>query len=459
MLVVPATWVLRWLLTSRKNSNNGDNSFTPQRSQYPLPLTPLNGSLLLMTLMVLVSTWATYDIGLSLPNISGMVLGIGVFYAVFRETNTSRGMWICLNFLALMGLGVAGLGLVGTQWVTAKMGLWLDDIVGNLPGLVSGLPGVEQGFNPNEVAGALTWVLPLWLAFSVAMLFTKIRCRRKTAKLDHAQGNHPFQALIDVFGGLKLWQLWGYRIVIWLGSLFILGIFVLTQSRSAYIGVAATSLLIIFLALPRGWRWGLLSIFLVVGLTLGFMLSGEGLSQVRDWVVGSGVTTERALSLNTIEGRIEIWSRAIYGLQDFSFTGMGMNTFREFVHVIYPLFMTGSEKDFGDAHNEFLQAGLDLGIPGMIAFISLYIGTFLMLVRLWHEVSGSRYQGTGILKAIILGLGGGIFAHLLYGMTDAVALGAKPGLLFWMLLGLVAGMHNKLCLQVDVHPEIYGTHI
>ena len=38
----------------------------------------------------------------------------------------------------------------------------------------------------------------------------------------------------------------------------------------------------------------------------------------------------------------------------------------------------------------------------------------------------------------------GLFAHLMYGMTDAVTLGAKPGMLFWMLLGLIAGLYEQM---------------
>jgi hypothetical protein len=32
---------------------------------------------------------------------------------------------------------------------------------------------------------------------------------------------------------------------------------------------------------------------------------------------------------------------------------------------------------------------------------------------------------------------------MVYGMTDAVALGAKPGILFWMLLGLIVGLFEQ----------------
>ena len=50
---------------------------------------------------------------------------------------------------------------------------------------------------------------------------------------------------------------------------------------------------------------------------------------------------------------------------------------------------------------------------------------------------------------MVLGLGGGLLAHAIYGLTDAVALGAKPGILFWMLLGLVAGLY----LQTNLNPR------
>jgi hypothetical protein len=44
----------------------------------------------------------------------------------------------------------------------------------------------------------------------------------------------------------------------------------------------------------------------------------------------------------------------------------------------------------------------------------------------------------------VLGLGGGLFAHLIFGLFDAISLGAKPGIFFWMLLGLITGLYNNL---------------
>ena len=46
-----------------------------------------------------------------------------------------------------------------------------------------------------------------------------------------------------------------------------------------------------------------------------------------------------------------------------------------------------------------------------------------------------------------VGLGAGLLAHLLFGMTDAVALGAKPGILFWMLLALIVCLWETGCAE------------
>ena len=69
-----------------------------------LPSTPLNVSLIVLGIMVLVSLVATYDIAVSLPKVSGLVLGFGAFFAVAR-TGGGKAWW--LRILAgFMALGV-----------------------------------------------------------------------------------------------------------------------------------------------------------------------------------------------------------------------------------------------------------------------------------------------------------------------------------------------------------------
>jgi len=47
-------------------------------------------------------------------------------------------------------------------------------------------------------------------------------------------------------------------------------------------------------------------------------------------------------------------------------------------------------------------------------------------------------------KRLILGLGAGMLAHQVFGLTDAFLLGTKPGVVMWMLMGLITGLYLKL---------------
>ena len=465
MLVVPGFWLLHGIVTRREL----------------LPVTPLNLPILLLAFMVLVSTWATYDLTVSLPKISGMVLGLGVYFAVVRESSMSTGWrWSLLAFLGL-GVGVATLSFLGTQWTESKF-LLFNPLTSRFPQLVAGLQGAEEGFHPNEVAGALLWVLPSMFTLSLSLLAFPQRCVSLRTQRSEA-GQSPPSRISDS-RSLSLLLGWLIRLVLWLSTLFVFIVFILTQSRGSYLALLVTGFVILFALLPTRGRVVLLGVSLLGGVILGLVFlraRSMGLGQgIPDYAL---IAWRSFLANNTFGLRIEIWSRALFALQDFSFTGMGMNTFRYVVHKIYPLFSVS--KDIGHAHNEFLQVGLDLGIPGLIAFVALYIGAFWMLVDIWKatrtlakhpsrsilagvrrgtalsSVEGSQLLTPNFLTpnsqpairnlqhAAVLGLGGGIFAHLLYGLTDAIALGAKPGLLFWMLLGLIAGLYA----QVSPSPE------
>lgn len=389
----------------------------------PLPNTPLNLSILILAMMVLVSLYATYDIGVSLPKIAGMVLGLGVFYALVSSLKEKKGIGIGLAFFLATGLGVAGIGLLGTNWFTKFS--FLTPILTHLPLVVKGLPGAESGFQPNEVAGGLLWLLPLLLVLTVLVLL-------------------KLKLLAAVLG-------WGPYLLVVLILLVFTGItageFILTQSRGGLIALAGSLPLLLILVFPPKKRWIYITSLVILGIILG--LAAWQLGWIQNFYDANTSGGNSALSLDTLKVRVEIWSRAISGIQDFPMTGMGMNTFRKVVNVLYPMFSIGPNVDIGHAHNEFLQVALDLGLPGLVSFLAINMLALWMLVKTWmgtwvspstansDNLAGIMESGP-IVRFLVLGLGGGLLAHGIFGMTDAVALGAKPGVLFWMLLGLIA---------------------
>ena len=442
MFVVPAGWLVAWLAVGR-----------------PLPSTPLNLSLLLGYVMVLVSLHSTYDVAVSLPKISGMVLGIGVFFIVARtgqplplfseearETFSpstwgagetippstgglrgATGWWICLVVFLGLGVGTGALAVLGTSW-GAKIEA-LRPILAELQPRIKGLPGAKSGLNANEVAGGLVWVIPLALTLS-ALLIVRVR---------------------NCWRALRGWLV-PLAILILTATVFLSGVLVLTQSRGAYIGLVSAVLLLVAIVLPRIGRLSYLILLALALVVLIGSIQQVGLGAAWDRLAGDEVGTMDVVA--KLETRQTIWAAAMQGIQDFKFTGMGMNTFRGVVRVLYPL-PFDYRGDIAHAHNEFLQAGLDLGVPGLIAFIALYIGAFMMLWEVWRRASllevrvrpehlgGSPLAFRSLARALVLGLGGGLLAHAIYGLTDAVALGAKPGVLFWMLLGLICGLHAQ----------------
>jgi putative inorganic carbon (HCO3(-)) transporter len=89
----------------------------------------------------------------------------------------------------------------------------------------------------------------------------------------------------------------------------------------------------------------------------------------------------------------------------------------------------------GHAHNIFLQIALDSGLPGLVAYIALLLVAFgmaLVTVRRWVPI-----------RPIIVGLCSSLLALHIYGLTDALALGSKTGVIFWLSLGLITAAYQQ----------------
>ncbi|MDX1616320.1 MAG: O-antigen ligase family protein [Candidatus Promineifilaceae bacterium] len=395
-LIIPLIWLARWRSTG-----------------HFVGPTPADGAILLLAIMLLVSLYATFDLSYSVPRVLAIIYGVAVYYAAVEFVGRSRRhlFWGVAGLL-FCGLTVAVLALFGTRW---SLSLPLPPGLAELRAQLLRFAAAPAGFNPNQVAGTLLWVLPPYLALTGAAL---LALRMGTA-------TRPRALLLSI------------------GSLLVLGVFLLTQSRSGFVGLAVACLLMLLLARRRWlspWRIGAAAL---VALLLVFVvwrwLPTPGL--VEDpWASPVALADEvlEPTLQQALGGRIAIWSRALYGLQDFPLTGMGVGTFRRVVPLLYPLFTVSPSTDIGHAHNHLLQTGLDLGLPGLIAYLALWLFVGMMLWRSW------RFRQDRWHRALIVGFAGALVGYFVYGLTDAVALGAKPGFIWWLELGLVAGLYRRL---------------
>jgi len=377
-VAVPGLWIVRYVARGRF-----------------LPSTPLDWPIALLMTMVAVSLFATINIAYSLPKITGMLLGVGVYYAFVdwmdATERTRRGVW---GFVAA-GAGLALVGLFGTNWLDKMQGL--SNVTRDLPRVVPGLPVAESGFQPNEVAGTLVLVaLP---AFALALW---------------------------VWSAHRSWR---ERAAVSCLLLAIVVTLVLTQSRGALTGAAIGLLLVLWLLVPRLRIW--LAGAMIVGLVA--LLLNDPVS-IANKLLQPSVACYPTTDPANLAVRLDIWSSALAVIRDAPLTGSGMNTFRYIMPERYPSALIPPGWDVAHAHNVFLQVTIDLGLPGLIAYIAIYVISAILLVRSFRSAPDAWY------RAMVAGLGAGLLAFLIFGITDTVALGAKPGVFFWALLSICVAL-------------------
>ena len=166
------------------------------------------------------------------------------------------------------------------------------------------LPGAEEGFHPNQVAGTLLYVFPLLLTISASYLTRNYR--------------------IDMAWP---WLPW----IIVPAALFTGVVIVLAQSRSALLGL---TLGVVFIALVQ-YRWG--RIALIVG-AVALMAAAPFVAPRALDVIADAPPVEAMGGTASVENfRRILWAQALAAATDFPLTGMGLGTYRELVRVLYPL--------------------------------------------------------------------------------------------------------------------------
>jgi len=371
--------------------------------------TSMNLPILGILAMVPISLYASVDWTLSLPKVYGIILSIAIFHAVANRLHTLRDLWLAAFGLALASAAIALLGLVGTDWFESKL-FALPQVYERLPRLVRGIPrSIRGGFHPNGIGGTLIFFIPVL----VSLLWV----------------NGEFKAIRFVANNrlLRILRVW-HKPILLLSILVTSFTLILTKSRGSFIGVAA-GLLALAVWRDRRFLWIIPAVAL--GLFVSVQLGAGGkLAEfvLRMDTLGGGVT-------GTMQSRMEVWQRAMYMIQDFPYTGIGIGTFDKVANVLYPFFLIGPNARVTHAHNELLQVAVDLGIPGLVAYVALLSAFAITAWGAYHTLKDCW------LRALIVGLACGMLAHQVFGLTDAFLLGTKPGVVMWVFLGIVTALY------------------
>jgi O-antigen ligase len=262
---------------------------------------------------------------------------------------------------------------------------------------ITTVEAIRGGFNPNEIGGALAWVIPAWAAFAAA------------------------------------WWRWGRRDAVGMAvrtgalvvfAMLMLGLF-LGQSRLAIIGVIGGLAIVIALLVPRGRPQQIASVMLVAFVLLEIAVV------TRVFSPNQAALIER--DEDSLSSRLLIWESALRIVGDYPATGSGANTFRHpDVRRDYPV-LGYETRVLPHAHNLWLQTGADLGVPGVLALAAVYATAAWAAVRVFRR----RARVHPWVWALAVAAGAGLLSHLAFAMGDAIALWDRLGFVGWWLLGLL----------------------
>ncbi len=352
--------------------------------------TPVDFSVLLLLLLLPITLLVTYDRALTSQHVYKIIGSVALFYGVVGVLDEEA--WFGLSALAIcvLGTALASLVLLGTQWSTAKVPWFPLDLYQLLPRRIHAFWN-PRGFNSNIAGGTLAMLLPVPIAY---MLF----------------GRGP---------------------VVRLGALLEVGIvgfvLLLTQSRGAMIALAAG---VAIMLVARNRRWLVVIVLAVALCALVLQLGGV------DGLLFSASDASVENAVHSLEGRVELWSRGWMMLQDFPFTGIGLGTVVRVMPVLYPTFVV--PPGIEHMHNLYLEAGVDLGFPGLIAVLAFVLG---LLHLSWS--AARRAIGTG-LEPLALGMLGVLVVFAVHGVSDNLTFYARGHFIAWALFGVAVGVGTRV---------------
>jgi putative inorganic carbon (HCO3(-)) transporter len=382
LALIPALWLIRWV-----------GCGTPVRP------TPLDLPILILLLMVPVGVWAAAVSSAALPEVYRIVLGVALFYAVVGTLTLARGLRLVAGLFLPATLALSLAALLGTQWAQGKLPLpRLEAVYQSLPALLQPFWN-PAGFSTIIVGGILAVLLPVSIAYAL--------------------------------GTGRWWLKVAWAIAFLAGGL----VLALTQSRGA---IVALLLALLVMGVARS-RWFLVAVPLlgVAGLVA---VRSMGASQLGQLLLPDATSQ----AIGSLQGRLELWSRAVWMIQDFPFTGVGLGMFDRVADLLYPLVLASPDVTLFHPHNIFLAEAVDLGLPGLIAFVSVLLLLLFMAVQAVHLSRDDR------LRPLAFGLLGALVVYVTHGLFDSITSFIKANTIIWAILGLQTALW--LCLHERTLP-------
>ncbi len=343
---------------------------------------PVDIPLLLLVLLAALSLLITADPELTFAAVMRLWAGVATFLLLFSFVHGRRlVIWFGWGFVAF-GILLALAAPFLVQWPAHKIPLIPTSIYNIFPSITADV------VHPNTAATMLLLFMPLGTAVTLRL---------------YEHHRH------------KLWAL-----LLALGTVLMGTIFLLTQSRAGYVTAAVTILIVLWLM-----RWRKL-----FGLAMLVTLAGAGM--LYSFSTADVVSDQIATTVNpaTFEFRLQVWQQALWMIQDFPFTGVGLDAFNAVAERLYPF---PQFENLG-AHNLYLHIAAEMGLIALIAYLAIVgVGLWIGFRHMRFLTAANDY----LLNAFSVGsLCGWIGLHL-HGFLDNTLWATRIAFLPWVLLALI----------------------
>lgn len=343
---------------------------------------PVDISLFLLVLLAALSLLITADPELTFAAVMRLWAGVATFFLLFSFVRGRRlVIWFGLGFFAF-GILLALTAPFLIQWPASKIPIIPTSLYNIFPSITADV------VHPNTAATMFILFIPVGTALTLSL---------------YEHHSH------------KLWALCAACGTVLMGITFLL-----TQSRAGYVTAAATVLMVLWL---MSWR-KLFSIALLTTLI--------GIGTLYSFSTADGVSDQIATTINpaTFEFRIQVWKQALWMIQDFPFTGVGLDAFNSVAERLYPF---PQFTNLG-AHNLYLHIAAEMGLIALVAYLSIVgIGLWMGFKQIGSTTAVNDY----LLNALIVGsLCGWIGLHL-HGFLDNTLWATRIAFLPWVLLALI----------------------
>ena len=248
----------------------------------------------------------------------------------------------------------------------------------------------------------------------------------------------------DVFPGLKTrvfstWQnpnLLGGYFDLMLG--IVAGLFFVIKHKWVKIGLAILFCLTVFCLTLTYARGACLSIGLVIAVYAAIynrkILAGL-LILAMILLLCDTTLVERMTSIFTkmdtsSEMRLAFWESTIAMILDHPLLGIGWGSYF-MVYPTYDYYMQGNFIKIVHAHNMYLNFMAEIGLFGFASYMAYYFGT------IYKAFKAQATKIELLLKSMILGIGLGLVALALNGLTDYVMFNTELSMLVWLFSGVV----------------------